>query len=221
MTFAAAEKAGASEVARHVARTAARLFAEKGYDATSVRMIVEAAGVTKPTLYYHFGSKEGLAEALLNVPLTALTAALGEIAGSDGDPLERLCRLFEAQFAFCREEPDRARFYYAVAFGPHSGGLAERFLGFAAALKEPVRRVVGRLAEAGVIDPSRADDFLLACRAMLTVIVLEFLYKIPCGPSVGPGNDDDDLGPRLAERVVANLLKGYGAPGWSGRGDDR
>ena len=48
-----------------------------GFDATSVREIVEAAGVAKPTLYYYFGSKEGLAQALLTVPLVqpGLTAA--------------------------------------------------------------------------------------------------------------------------------------------------
>lgn len=36
------------------------LFAKKGFEATSVREIVDAADVTRPTLYYHFRSKEGL-----------------------------------------------------------------------------------------------------------------------------------------------------------------
>ena len=55
MTIAAASKnEELSPVARHIARAAARLFAERGYDATSVREIVEAAGVAKPTLYYYF-----------------------------------------------------------------------------------------------------------------------------------------------------------------------
>ncbi len=48
-----------------VLKQAARLFAERGYDAVSVREIVESAGVTKPALYYHFGSKEGLARAVV------------------------------------------------------------------------------------------------------------------------------------------------------------
>lgn len=48
-----------------VMRAAARLFAERGYDAVSVREIVAAAGVTKPALYYHFGSKEGVALAIM------------------------------------------------------------------------------------------------------------------------------------------------------------
>ncbi len=35
-------------------------FASKGYDGVQVREVAEEAGVSKPTLYYHFGSKEGL-----------------------------------------------------------------------------------------------------------------------------------------------------------------
>src|SRR5437660_12620680 len=98
-------RAGTSEVARHVARVAARLFAARGYDATPVRAIVEAAGVTKPTLYYHFGSKEGLAQALLTVPMTRLVTTHEEVVADVADPVQALERLIEANFAFCREDP--------------------------------------------------------------------------------------------------------------------
>src|SRR5262249_49527882 len=97
------DKSQASEVARHIAREAARLFAARGYDATAVRAIVEAAGVTKPTLYYHFGSKEGLAQALVTVPLTGLVERLRSILAEAADPVAALEQTFEANFAFCRE----------------------------------------------------------------------------------------------------------------------
>lgn len=45
---------------------ALELFYAKGYDATGVQEIVDSAGVTKPTLYYYFGSKRGLLKALLD-----------------------------------------------------------------------------------------------------------------------------------------------------------
>ena len=35
-------------------------FAKRGFDGVQVREVAEEAGVSKPTLYYHFGSKEGL-----------------------------------------------------------------------------------------------------------------------------------------------------------------
>lgn len=57
-------------MAQRLARIAARLFATRGYDATSVREIVEEAGVAKPTLYHYFGNKEGVAKALLTEPMT-------------------------------------------------------------------------------------------------------------------------------------------------------
>ena len=113
-----------SQVARHIATAAAKLFASQGYDATSVRSIVDAAGVTKPTLYYHFGSKEGLANALLTRPFNDLLATLTSILANDQPPVDQLKALFEANFAFCREDPDRARFVYALLFGPLGAGLA-------------------------------------------------------------------------------------------------
>ena len=41
------------------------LFAEKGYDATSMREIAEQLGITKAALYYHFDSKADIVRAML------------------------------------------------------------------------------------------------------------------------------------------------------------
>lgn len=43
---------------RKIFETSMKLFAEKGYDATSVEEITSIVGVAKGTLYYHFSSKE-------------------------------------------------------------------------------------------------------------------------------------------------------------------
>ncbi|MHC4841833.1 MAG: TetR/AcrR family transcriptional regulator [Planctomycetota bacterium] len=52
---------------QRILKEGARLFAERGYDAVSVREVVESAGVKKPTLYYHFGNKEGLATEIFKL----------------------------------------------------------------------------------------------------------------------------------------------------------
>lgn len=59
---------------------AERRFAERGYDAVGVQELVQACGVTKPTLYHHFGSKRGLLEALL-----------AERGAAVGAPFEAAC----------------------------------------------------------------------------------------------------------------------------------
>src|SRR5277367_6880508 len=99
MSIAMETKAVLSPVARHIARAAARLFAERGYDATSVREIVEAAGVAKPTLYYYFRSKEGLAQALMTVPLSGLVATLRQLVTSEGDAIRCIQQVLEAHYA--------------------------------------------------------------------------------------------------------------------------
>ncbi len=45
--------------------TAAELFSKSGYDSVSVREICDAAGITKPVLYYYFKDKESLLKELI------------------------------------------------------------------------------------------------------------------------------------------------------------
>lgn len=48
-----------------ILEAAGRLFGERGYDGTTADDVARAAGVTKPIVYRHFGSKQGLYLALL------------------------------------------------------------------------------------------------------------------------------------------------------------
>lgn len=49
---------------RKIFETSMKLFAEKGYDATSIEEITSVVGVAKGTLYYHFSSKEEIFNSL-------------------------------------------------------------------------------------------------------------------------------------------------------------
>src|SRR4051794_36484329 len=158
-----------SEVARQIARVAARLFATLGYEATSVRMIVEAAGVTKPTLYYHFGSKEGLGHALLTAPMQELAEAMRRVLEAGGGPVETLERIFDAHFIFCRDDPDRSRFVFALLFGPMRACLTGELTPYKEALMALMGEAVGRLIEAGHVAPGRAESFMAACRGLIVI----------------------------------------------------
>lgn len=54
--------------------TALELFADKGYDATSMREIAEKIGISKPALYYHFDSKEDIVRGVLTDQLVQIEA---------------------------------------------------------------------------------------------------------------------------------------------------
>ena len=57
---------------RRIFNTAVQIFAEKGYDNTSVEEITAIAGVAKGSLYYHFEKKEDIFDMLLEEGLKLL-----------------------------------------------------------------------------------------------------------------------------------------------------
>jgi AcrR family transcriptional regulator len=88
-----------------ILRTAARLFAERGYNGTSIDDIGAAVGVSGPALYWHFANKDALlAEMLEEVSDRLLVGAAECVQGADG-PLDALDRLVEAQVRFAFSEP--------------------------------------------------------------------------------------------------------------------
>jgi AcrR family transcriptional regulator len=215
----AAVRGELNPAAMQIARAAAGLFARQGYEATSVRMIVEAAGVAKPTLYYHFGSKEGLAQALLTVPMGVLAGSMQSILEARGNPVEALVQIVEAHFVFCREDPDRARFFFALVFGPQGSELMVEIKETMRALPELLIEAIGRLAEAGLIATERVGACATACRGMIVIAMMDYLYhgRHPeC--SLETGESSGDLGPGQAGRLVGDLLHGFALPGSVGRG---
>jgi AcrR family transcriptional regulator len=63
-----------SEITRErILKAAERLFADRGYDATSVRAIVAKARVNQAAINYHFAGKDGLYREVLRVSIRALT----------------------------------------------------------------------------------------------------------------------------------------------------
>jgi AcrR family transcriptional regulator len=77
---------------------AAKMFAERGLRATTVRDIADSAGILSGSLYHHFSSKEEMVDELLRGFLDWLFARYQEIVATEPNPLERLKGLFMASF---------------------------------------------------------------------------------------------------------------------------
>lgn len=79
------------------------MFAARGFMGVSIRDIVDAAAVSRPVLYYHFGSKQGLYVATVRQAAAEFHAALDAVAAGDSGIEERIVRLCRA-YALCRCE---------------------------------------------------------------------------------------------------------------------
>jgi AcrR family transcriptional regulator len=66
----------AQERREQLVGVARSLFAEKGYEATSIEEIAERAGVSKPVVYQHFGGKEGVYAVVVDREVRRLTESL-------------------------------------------------------------------------------------------------------------------------------------------------
>ena len=85
------------------------LFAERGFDATSVEEIALRAGVSKPVVYEHFGGKEGLYAVVVDREMGALLEAVTGALSSTGEPRELLERAAFALLDYIETSSDGFR----------------------------------------------------------------------------------------------------------------
>jgi len=194
---------GTSATAAHLGRVALELFARKGYASTSVHEIVEAAGVTKPMLYYYFGSKERLARRLVIEPAERLVETLEAIASSDLSHRDREIAWMRAQLQFCRLNQDRARFMFALYFGPLGAELAESVGQIGERAKAVLRKIVAGRPETGRWAPARVEDYVRAVQGQMLSTVIEMLYD-----ERSKALADEPLD-TLATRLIGDLDAGF------------
>jgi AcrR family transcriptional regulator len=130
------------EVRERLLSGATALFASKGYAATTVREIVERAGVTKPVLYYYFRSKEGIYLDLMREPFSEFAALVEETLLPAGSANDRLFRLCLAAYDIFVENIDAARVMYSIYYGPPQGAPFVDFDAYHHRFQEAVLQVL-------------------------------------------------------------------------------
>lgn len=89
-----------------IVEVAARLFAERGYGATSIDDIGTAAGVSGPAVYWHFKGKRAVLAAMLGDVSERLLAQGRECVSAAADPSAALQALVREQVVFALDHPD-------------------------------------------------------------------------------------------------------------------
>lgn len=95
-----------AERRRQLLEVARGVFAARGYEAASLEVIAEAAGVSRPIVYSHFGDKQGLFEAVVSGEMARVQAVVTEAIGGPGEPRELLERGLRSFFRYVRGHPE-------------------------------------------------------------------------------------------------------------------
>jgi len=93
------------ETRESLLKAATKVFAEKGFSGSRVDEIARRARVNKAMIYYHFGPKQKLYQAVLLRLFSAVREEMEQIAAGEADAQRRLAALYAGLAAMFEREP--------------------------------------------------------------------------------------------------------------------
>src|SRR5262245_48686110 len=181
-----------------ILQSALGLFSSKGYDATSVREICEAAGITKPTLYHFYGSKEGVYRALVDGVLEDFRSQLTQQLDQGGPIVERLKRVARSYFEAARGRRELMRFIFGLIHNPPASAPVTDFTRFYDDIVQLVAAAVDEGVTQGVFGPGPTEVRML--------LFMGALGEALCGWVIA---GRPELTSELADAIVDTLVRGW------------
>jgi AcrR family transcriptional regulator len=200
---------------RQLLAVALECFAADGYHETSMEDIADAAGVTKPVLYQHFGSKQDLFQELLDTVGQELLDEVTARAAAETNPYQRLLAGFRAYFRFVCERSSA----FKLVFG---GGarLSDEFSDSVRRLEEGMAETIGRFIDADIDDGHR--DLLGYAIVGLGEVAARRWVALHDGPDTSVTSMESDEAERLSQRLADLVWAGLrGLPGSPNPGQDQ
>ncbi|HEV8102260.1 MAG TPA: TetR/AcrR family transcriptional regulator [Gaiellaceae bacterium] len=181
-------------------RIAARLFAERGYQGTSLADLAEQLGVQKPSLYHHIASKEDLLWEVAWEGAEAFHAALDAVP-PELAAAERIRLALRAHLAVVGGQVDIAT-VFVREWRYLEGERRTRFVAERHRYEERIRD----LFRDGVEESELRTDLDIATAALLFLSAANWAYTW-----LRPGADTDVLADRLFAALLDGM-RGYATP---------
>ncbi|MCR4741984.1 MAG: TetR/AcrR family transcriptional regulator [Treponema sp.] len=99
-----------------ILKTSLTLFSQKGFDSVGVQEICKKCKISKPTLYYYYGSKLGLLKRILDHYGSLYCQILATTIANEKDFLKNLTNLLLANIEFAKKSPEFFRLYNTLDF---------------------------------------------------------------------------------------------------------
>ncbi len=186
------------EARARILRAAESLFAAKGYAATSVHEITDAAEVNRALLYYYFEDKHSLYATLIDEGVAEFGTMLETALSRPGTYAERLGAVVRGHLEMIRRRPQMCRMVHRCLLDGYQEefGLVQKFRG-------NVERLEQFFREAAAVGEFRTVDPEIAARTFLGPSFVVSMWQIHEGERF-----DLDV---LSDQIIGQLLHGYRA----------
>ncbi len=163
------------EARERLLNSALTLFTQRGYAASSVREICAEAGVTKPVLYYYFGSKEGLYLHLMESAYAMFESGLAQITTFTGSVRQRIIHFCEVLLDISIEQLPIVRLMYSIYYGTPQGAPAFDLEKYYDRMLVVISALVQEGIELKEIRPGNVSDMVWAALSCLSITIEEQL----------------------------------------------
>ena len=180
---------------RKIFETAMKLFAEKGYEATSVEEITATVGVAKGTLYYHFSSKEEIYNFLIEEGMKLLQNSIAIKTEKLTDPIAKLRAVLIIQLKVIMKYDE-----FITILLSQIWGIEPRHQYFRKYIYEYIDVIKSIIDEGISKNVIKSGDSYLMASNIFGAICSVKMYKLK-------NNLEIDI-ERVAEEIIEYILKG-------------
>lgn len=187
-----------SASANRILEAALTLFAEKGFDATSIREICEVAGITRPTLYYFYENKEGLYRAAIQHVMCHCQENTEEARRGSLTYGETLKQVMHSVFADVLARPKIWRLFFQLIWGTPHPVTQSIFQQFHAKFYERAEADLALAVERGELSPGDVRARALILMGTIGECIANHLCM-----------GRPDLTSELADTLVDTMFEGW------------
>jgi AcrR family transcriptional regulator len=157
-------------------------FTQRGYAGSSVREICQAAGVTKPVLYYYFRSKEGLYLQLMEESYAQFESTVAQLSNFPGSCRQRVINFCQGVFDSSIQQLPLVKLMYSIYYGAPQGAPAFNLERYYDRMLEVISELIKEGIALGELRPGNVNDMVWAVLACLSIAIEEQLCH--CTPRI-------------------------------------
>ena len=190
-----------SDALRSKLRTASTIFAERGFDGTTIEALSETTGIPSSTLYYNFTGKDEILAFLLQDWLERTSAGVEAAIAGAGSATDRLAAVVTAQLDAMANDPATCQVLLAEL------GRIDRLPHIADAVQSAFHRPVAKLlADGAAQDCFRKVDIEHATSVLYGAVIITGLHHVISSDDVVPAFDSAEVAATVMDLVLHGLI---------------